>query len=76
MPRLGSSITYWYQAPFFNETIVFALKFVAGRLEKEVLGLLPPSMTSGIRVLPPPYGTDSAWFGALSIGNLSTFPTS
>ncbi|KAH0775000.1 hypothetical protein KY290_012137 [Solanum tuberosum] len=49
---------------------------LAGRLEKEVLGLLPPPMTSGIRVLPPPYGADSTWFGALSIGNLSTFPTS
>lgn len=65
----------WYK------TIVLAgvcacMPGLAGRLEKEVLGLLPPSMTSGIRVLPPPYGTDSAWFGALSIGNLSTFPTS
>ncbi|XP_060188380.1 actin-related protein 8 isoform X2 [Lycium barbarum] len=46
------------------------------RLEKDVCGLLPPSMSNGIRVLPPPYGVDSAWFGAKLIGNLSTFPTS
>ncbi|XP_010252908.1 PREDICTED: actin-related protein 8 isoform X2 [Nelumbo nucifera] len=43
------------------------------RLEKELHGLLPPSMSNGIRVLPPPYGADSAWFGAKLISNLSTF---
>ncbi|CAK9180723.1 unnamed protein product [Ilex paraguariensis] len=26
-------------------------------------------MSSGIRVIPPPYGTDSAWFGAKLISN-------
>ncbi|GMH24399.1 hypothetical protein Nepgr_026242 [Nepenthes gracilis] len=45
-----------------------------GRLEKELHELLPPSMASGIRVIPPPFGVDSAWFGAKAISNLSTFP--
>uniref|UniRef100_A0A5B6ZQE5 Putative actin-related protein 8 n=2 Tax=Davidia involucrata TaxID=16924 RepID=A0A5B6ZQE5_DAVIN len=49
---------------------------LAERLEKELRGLLSPSMSSGIRVIPPPYGADSAWFGAKLVGNLSTFPGS
>ncbi|KAJ7963483.1 Actin-related protein [Quillaja saponaria] len=44
------------------------------RLEKELHGSLPPSISNGIRVIPPPYGADTAWFGAKLIGNLSTFP--
>lgn len=47
---------------------------LAGRLEKELHGLLPPSMSTGITVIPPPYGVDTAWFGAKLISNLSTFP--
>lgn len=41
------------------------------RLEKELHGLLPASICSGIRVIPPPYGTDSAWFGAKLVSNVS-----
>ncbi|XP_030548991.2 actin-related protein 8 isoform X2 [Rhodamnia argentea] len=47
---------------------------LAERLEKELHGLLPPSVASGIRVVTPPYGADTAWFGAKLISNLSTFP--
>ncbi|KAM2047001.1 hypothetical protein ACFX1T_005720 [Malus domestica] len=47
---------------------------LAGRLGKELHGLLPPSVSNGITVVPPPYGADSAWFGAKMISNLSTFP--
>ncbi|KAH7545474.1 actin-related protein 8 isoform X2 [Ziziphus jujuba] len=47
---------------------------LAGRLEKELHELCSPSLSSGITVVPPPYGTDTAWFGAKFISNLSTFP--
>ncbi|KAF4347618.1 hypothetical protein F8388_024377 [Cannabis sativa] len=47
---------------------------LADRLEKELHGILSPSMSSGVKVIPPPYGQDTAWFGAKLIGNLSTFP--
>lgn len=47
---------------------------LAERLEKELHVLLPPSVASGIRVVTPPYGADTAWFGAKLISNLSTFP--
>nr|CAB3486094.1 unnamed protein product [Digitaria exilis] len=40
------------------------------RLEKELRQLLPPYISEGIRVLPPSFGTDSAWFGAKMV---STF---
>ncbi|KAG1364274.1 actin-related protein 8 [Cocos nucifera] len=43
------------------------------RLEKELYKLLPPSISDGIKVIPPPYGTDSAWFGAKIVSNVSTF---
>nr|CAD1822948.1 unnamed protein product [Ananas comosus var. bracteatus] len=43
------------------------------RLEKELHKLLPPSMSEGVKVLPPPYGVDSAWFGAKIVSNVSTF---
>ncbi|TQD80789.1 hypothetical protein C1H46_033624 [Malus baccata] len=45
---------------------------LAGRLEKELHGLLPPSVSNGIKVVPPPYGADSAWFGAKMISNVSS----
>ncbi|THF98077.1 hypothetical protein TEA_027085 [Camellia sinensis var. sinensis] len=47
---------------------------LAERLEKELRGLIPQSMSNGIIVIPPVYGADSAWFGAKLISNLSTFP--
>ncbi|XP_051128526.1 actin-related protein 8 isoform X3 [Andrographis paniculata] len=65
----------WYK------TVVLAggtacLPGLAARLEKELRELLPLSISNGIRVIPPPYGTDSAWFGAKLVSNLSAFPTS
>ncbi|KAJ6752556.1 hypothetical protein OIU85_002921 [Salix viminalis] len=47
---------------------------LAERLEKELQGLLPPSISNGMRIVSPPYGADSVWVGAKLIGNLSTFP--
>ncbi|RYQ87022.1 hypothetical protein Ahy_B09g094502 isoform B [Arachis hypogaea] len=47
---------------------------LAERLEKELKALLPPYISNGTRVIPPPYGADTPWFGAKIIGNLSTFP--
>ncbi|XP_017980162.1 PREDICTED: actin-related protein 8 isoform X4 [Theobroma cacao] len=49
---------------------------LAGRLEKELHEFLPPSLSNGIKVIPPPHGADTAWFGAKFISNLSTFPGS
>lgn len=43
------------------------------RLENELNKILDPSISNGIRVLPPPYGADSAWFGAKLVSNVSTF---
>jgi actin-related protein 8 len=62
----------WYK------TIVLAggsscLPGLPERLEKELHQLLPPYISEGIRVVPPPFGTDSAWFGAKMISNVSTF---
>ncbi|KNA18325.1 hypothetical protein SOVF_071720 [Spinacia oleracea] len=47
---------------------------LAERLEKELHELLPMYSSNGIRVIPPPYGVDSAWHGARLIGSLSNFP--
>ncbi|PWA52853.1 actin-related protein 8 [Artemisia annua] len=65
----------WYK------TVVLAggtacLPGVAERLEKELHDLLHPSIAAGIKVIAPPYGADSAWYGAKLISNLSTFPNS
>ena len=43
------------------------------RLEKELRQLLPPYISEGIRVVPPPFGIDSAWFGAKMISNVRTW---
>ncbi|KAM1998455.1 hypothetical protein ACFX1R_006836 [Malus domestica] len=53
----------------FSVNIIF---FFPGRLEKELHGLLPPSVSNGITVVPPPYGADTAWFGAKIISNVSS----
>lgn len=42
------------------------------RIDKELHALLPPYMSNGIRVVPPPYGADTPWFGAKIIGNVSS----
>lgn len=52
-------------------TFFFQHFFYSGRLEKELHGLLPPSVSKGITVIPPPYGADTAWFGAKLISNVS-----
>ncbi|XP_043697015.1 actin-related protein 8-like [Telopea speciosissima] len=41
------------------------------RLEKELRKICPVAISNGIRVIPPPYGIDSAWFGAKLISNVS-----
>ncbi|KAL6513984.1 Actin-like protein arp8 [Orobanche hederae] len=56
------------------KTVVLAggtasLPGLAARLEKELYGLLPAFISDGIRVIPPSYGADSAWFGAKLISN-------
>ena len=43
------------------------------RLEKELHQLLPPYISEGIRVVPPPFGIDTAWFGAKMISNVRTW---
>ncbi|KAI3946654.1 hypothetical protein MKW92_040676 [Papaver armeniacum] len=43
------------------------------RLDKELRSLLTSSLSEGLRVLPPAYGAESAWFGAKTISNMSTF---
>lgn len=61
------------------KTVVLAggsacLPGLAGRLEKELHQALPSTTAKGIKVLSPPYGSDSAWFGAKMISDVSTFP--
>ncbi|KAI4321744.1 hypothetical protein MLD38_035091 [Melastoma candidum] len=46
---------------------------LAERLEKELHALLSPTLASGIEVIVPPYGADTAWYGAKLVSNLSTF---
>ncbi|KAL3508306.1 hypothetical protein ACH5RR_027707 [Cinchona calisaya] len=63
------------------KTVVLAggsacLPGLAERLERELLQALPESMSSGIKVIPPPFGVDTAWYGAKLISNMSTFPGS
>ncbi|PIA58256.1 hypothetical protein AQUCO_00500294v1 [Aquilegia coerulea] len=45
------------------------------RLEKELRAYLPTSMSEGIRVIPPQYGAESAWFGGKMISNPRHFAT-
>ncbi|XP_077237465.1 actin-related protein 8 [Tasmannia lanceolata] len=43
------------------------------RLEKELHNFLPPSISEGIKVIPPAYGVESVWFGGKLVANMSTF---
>ncbi|KAJ1420525.1 F-box-like domain superfamily [Sesbania bispinosa] len=63
----------WYKTVVLSGGTA-CLPGLAERLEKELHASLPPYMSNGIRVIPPPYGADTPWFGAKIIGNLSTFP--
>ncbi|XP_048231383.1 actin-related protein 8 isoform X2 [Ricinus communis] len=63
----------WYKTVVLSGGTA-CLPGLAERLEKELHGLLPESICNGTRVIPPPYGADTAWFGAKLISNLSTFP--
>lgn len=49
----------------------FGLLIVSERLEKELRESLSPHVSNRIRVIPPPYGADTAWFGGKIIGNVS-----
>ncbi|XP_057453852.1 actin-related protein 8-like isoform X2 [Lotus japonicus] len=63
----------WYKTVVLSGGTA-CLPGLAERIDKELNALLPPYMSNGIRVVPPPYGADTPWFGAKIIGNLSTFP--
>ncbi|KAK7386612.1 hypothetical protein VNO78_26946 [Psophocarpus tetragonolobus] len=63
----------WYKTVVLSGGTA-CLPGLAERLEKELHSLLPPYMSNGIRVIPPPFGVDTAWFGGKIIGSLSTFP--
>lgn len=55
-----------------NEVLFFLLGVSSSeRLENELNKIFDPSISNGIKVLPPPYGADSAWFGAKLISNVS-----
>lgn len=61
------------------KTIVLAggsacLPGLAERLEKELHQALPSTVAKGLKVFSPPYGSESAWFGAKIISNMSTYP--
>ncbi|XP_057812742.1 actin-related protein 8 isoform X5 [Cryptomeria japonica] len=47
---------------------------LAARLERELHQALPISISNGIRVLSPPCGPESVWFGGKIVSNMSTFP--
>ncbi|KAK7271406.1 hypothetical protein RJT34_27273 [Clitoria ternatea] len=65
--------TDWYKTVVLSGGTA-CLPGLAERIEKELQALLPPYVFSGIKVIPPPYGADTPWFGAKIISNLSTFP--
>ncbi|KAJ3678368.1 hypothetical protein LUZ60_002171 [Juncus effusus] len=80
---VGLCMDHCYNADFVTDenwykTVVLSggtacLPGLAERLEKEVRNILPKAISEGIKVIPPPYGTDSAWFGAKIVSNVSTF---
>ncbi|RDY03999.1 Actin-related protein 8, partial [Mucuna pruriens] len=63
----------WYKTVVLSGGTA-CLPGLAERLEKELHSMLPPFISNGIRVIPPPFGVDTAWFGGKIIGSLSTFP--
>ncbi|ESW28293.1 hypothetical protein PHAVU_003G274900 [Phaseolus vulgaris] len=63
----------WYKTVVLSGGTA-CLPGLAERLEKELHLSLPPSISNGIKVIPPPFGVDTAWFGGTIIGSLSTFP--
>ncbi|KAJ3686998.1 hypothetical protein LUZ61_016162 [Rhynchospora tenuis] len=80
---VGLCIDHCYNSDIVGDVSRYKTVILAGgtgclpglpeRLEKELTKLLPESMSEGIKVTPPPYGTDSAWFGAKIVSNVSTF---
>ncbi|KAJ4773263.1 Actin family protein [Rhynchospora pubera] len=80
---VGLCIDHCYNSDIVGDVSWYKTVILAGgtgclpglpeRLEKELSKLLPESMSEGIKVSPPPYGTDSAWFGAKIVSNVSTF---
>ncbi|CAJ1942079.1 unnamed protein product [Sphenostylis stenocarpa] len=63
----------WYKTVVLSGGTA-CLPGLAERLEKELHSSLPPYISDGIRVIPPPFGADTAWFGGKILGSLSTFP--
>ncbi|WVZ23411.1 hypothetical protein V8G54_001955 [Vigna mungo] len=60
----------WYKTVVLSGGTA-CLPGLAERLEKELHSALPPYISNGIRVIPPPFGVDTAWFGGTIIGSVS-----